>query len=483
MLTSLNFLNKGEIFPPKSESDRLKLYEDNKKLFKGGHDEVYHEAFKRIERVINDFGEVISYPVIINYQKLFTLKLIDLLLGEEPKIKAKKADSADQGAIEKIKEKSDLINTSYMIGIDVIRYGDGLFYVYKDVDGGKIGFTQPPYWFPVVNPLNTNDILHHVIAYMQGEDDNQTLVCQIHSKGSYEQREYRLSKTMQGYEISTLLRTNFIQTGLDDFAVIQVSNLRTTDSITGYDDYTDVDSIISEILVRVAQISKILDKHATPSVSGPSSCIEVDHITGEAKLKMGNFFPTDCKEDPEVKYITWEGQLEAAFKQLELLINALYIVSETGATLLGETDKAGNAATGTALKLKMMSPQTKVKRIRMRFDPALKKAIKLCSQLGGKDVVNLTDTPISITWQDGVPTDEKEQAEIMASRTGNKPTISQKRAVMMLDDLTEEQAEEELERINEDEAALNPMASDPFGDKNGDQENESGTEGTLNDNA
>ena len=382
MLTNLDFLNKGEIWPPKSESDRMTRYEDHKLLFQGRHDKVYYEQFKRIERVINNFGEVISYPVIINYQKLFTVKTMDLLLGEAPKIKSQESDSPEQVTLDAIGEKSDLINTAYKVGIDVIRFGDGLFYIYKDGEnGGKIGFTQPPYWYPVVNPDNTSEILYHVIAYTKGEKDNQTLVCQIHIKGSYELREYKLIGTTGGITIDNLVSSRIIQTGLKDFAIIQVSNLLTTDSVTGYDDYVDMDSIISEILVRVGQISKILDKHASPSVSGPSGCIEQDIITGEWRLKMGSFFPQDSKEDPEVKYITWEGQLAAAFKSLEFLVNVLYVVSETGATLLGETDKAGNASSGTALKLKMMSPITKVKRIRMRFDPALKKVLVIQSAM------------------------------------------------------------------------------------------------------
>jgi hypothetical protein len=472
MLTNLNFLNSGEIFPPKCESDRMKKYEDNKLLFKTRQDKVYYEQFKRIERVINNFGEVVSYPVIINYQKLITLKIIDMLLGESPKIKAPKQKESpvnlEQITIDSIIEKSDLYNTAYMVGIDVSRFGDGLFYIYQDIDGGKIGFTQPSYWYPVVNPENTSDILYHVIAYtVCVSDDNYRLICQIHSKGSYEQREYKLIQTLQGKEIGNLVDSKIIQTGLSDFAIIQVSNLRTTDCICGYDDYTDIDSIVSEILVRIAQISKILDKHASPSVSGPSGCLEQDHITGEWKLKMGSYFPKDSKDDPTVEYITWNGQLDSAFKQLEFLINTLYIMSETGATLLGETDKAGQASSGTALKLKMMSPQTKVKRIRMRFDPALKKAMRLCSQLGGESISDLTNIPISITWQDGIPNDDTELANIMNIRTGGKATISQKRAIQVLDDLSDEQVEEELEEIQDEEATQNPLSIPPFsGDNN-----------------
>src|SRR5690606_69911 len=120
---------------------------------------------------------------------------------------------------------------------------------------------------------------------------------------------------------------------------------------------------------------KILDKHAEPSVSGPTGALEYDPITGEWHLKMANYFPRDGKEDAEVKYITWDGQLESNFKLIEKLINFLHAISEMGGQLLGDTTEVGGALSGTALRMKMISPLAKVKRIAMRFKPALKKAI------------------------------------------------------------------------------------------------------------
>ena len=68
-----------------------------------------------------------------------------------------------------------------------------------------------------------------------------------------------------------------------------------------------------------------------------------------------------------------------------------------GDTSSGGKSAGGNAISGAALRKLMISPLAKVNRIRMRFDPALKKAIKLCSQIGGEGIVDLTDKKISIT--------------------------------------------------------------------------------------
>jgi hypothetical protein len=478
MLTNLNFLNVGQLWPPDCETERLKLYNTNKMLFECEHHQVYAEQFKRIQRVIGNFQNVVSYHVLANFQKLITLKVGDLLLGEAPKITAGADGSPEQNTIKKIMEKSDLVNTCYMNVIDVSRYGDGLFLVYKDADikAGKIDVTQPPIWFPIVSPDNIKKIIYHVLAWTYEDIDDRNkkqkyMKCQIHSKGSYEERIYTLSDSY-GTITGIFLPGRIVKTGLNDFAVVQVPNTITSDRVHGIDDYNDIDSLVSEIEVRVSQIAKILDKHAEPSVSGPTTCLERDPETGEYKLKMGNFFPRDNKEDAEVKYITWDAQLEANFKILDKLINILHTISEMGSAIFGDTSSGGksaggNAVSGTALRRLMVSPLAKVNRIRMRFDPALKKAIKLCSQLGGEGIVDLSNTEISIAWKDGLPEDPKEQADIMMVRTGNKATISQYRAIQSLDGLTDQDTQLELDRIADDEERINPIGGQaPFGGDN-----------------
>jgi hypothetical protein len=70
----------------------------------------------------------------VNYQKLISLKVADLLVGEEPQIKAGEADSPEQLSVDNIKKNTDLVNKAFEAVIDVSRYGDGLLYIYKDLD-------------------------------------------------------------------------------------------------------------------------------------------------------------------------------------------------------------------------------------------------------------------------------------------------------------------------------------------------------------
>lgn len=459
MLTDLTFLDPGQKFPPPCESERLTTYAENRKLFEGDHAEIYAKQLQRIDRVIGNFGDVVNFAVVMNFQKIMSLKIADLLIGEAPKISAGDPDSAEQVSVDWIIERSDLINTAYMAGIDVSRYGDGIFYVRKEANQGIIDITQPGMWFPVVSPDNVKLIMNHVLAWTyetkSGNTKQKWLKALVHYKGYYEQRIYRMTNDT----ITALESSDRIILGINDFAVIPVPNIITSDRVTGMDDYKDIDSIVSELMVRIGQVDRILDKHADPSMQGPPSALERDTTTGQWRLKSGSYFVVDNEagQTSEVKYLTWDGQLTAAFMMIEKLTNILYTISEMGSAIFGDmAGSAGAAPSGTALRRLMISPLAKVNRIRMRFDRALKKAIDLCSQLGGPNIVSLANVDISIKWQDGLPSDPLEEAGIIEKRTGGVATMSKRRVLQIYDGMSDKDADEELDQIETEEMSSTP---------------------------
>lgn len=465
MLTSLDFLKVGQSFPPKSEIERLDKYNKNKLIFEGKHEQVYYDSFKRIARVVSNFQEVVSYSVIANYQKLISLKVADLMLGEAPRIVVGEDNSKQQKAINEISNNSDLTNTLYTSVLDLSRYGDSVFLVYKEDNQAKIDITQPSYYFKVVDERNIRKVVNHVLAHtyevevtgglFSKEKKKKYLYCQIHYKGFYE--EFTCELNEQNIIVSAT-ETKRIKTGLNDFAVVPVHNLLTSDRSYGLDDYSDLDSIISEIEVRISQISKILDKHAEPSMQGTENALQWNEHTNSYEFKNGNYLPLSDGDTP-VSYITWDAQLQANFEVIEKLINVLATVSEMGSALFDTQEKQGQVASGTALRRMMISPLAKVNRVRLSFDSAIKKALFLASQLANAKI-DFQD--INIIWNDGLPNDPKEEAEVMAIRTGNKATLSQWSAIQRLDSLNDEDTTKELEAIKQDEVNNNPLSNMNF---------------------
>ncbi|SFM37773.1 phage portal protein, partial [Pelosinus propionicus] len=255
-------------------------------------------------------------------------------------------------------------------------------------------------------------------------------------------------------EIGQMISSTTYKTGLSDFAIVQLPNVQASGNIHGRDDYTPIDPIIMELISRVGQIAKILDKHASPSMEAPDSAFQVDNDTGEYTLKAGDAFIRNSKEDAETRYITWDGNLEAAFKEFDMLLNQLYSVSEMGAAIFGDL-KGSIPPSGAALRRLMVNPLMKVGRIRNHADPVVKKIIALLSEVT-PSVSGLKRSDIEIQWQDGLPNDPLEEAQIMNLRV-QAPTMSATTAMQRYDNMGIEQAEEELGRIQEQALTANPV--------------------------
>jgi hypothetical protein len=61
----------------------------------------------------------------------------------------------------------------------------------------------------------------------------------------------------------------------------------------------------------------------------------------------------------------------------------------------------------------------------------------------------------TIAWQDGIPKNELEEAQIMGMRTGNKPNLDIKSAIKRMDGVDDQKADEIIRRIGEDEKNAN----------------------------
>ncbi|GLI51331.1 hypothetical protein TSYNTROOL_14170 [Tepidanaerobacter syntrophicus] len=451
MLTDLKFLEVGKQFPPESEKERLQNYSTYKKIFEGKHNEVYQNQIDRVKRVQGDFQEVISYDVILNYQQLMSKKVADLLCGESPKISVQ--DEKKQKIVDEILKRNDIFNLIYILSMDSSRYGVGLFYLYKDLNRGVIDLTQPALWFPVVHQRNVRRIQYHVLCIPRQINEKETeLYVEIHEKGRYTVKYFLIRNGKIVREFTD--EEKVIETGLNDFAIIPVTNITTSDNITGISDYTTIDSIVCELEVRFIQIAKVLDKHSQPSMQGPSSALTYNRETDSYSLKTGSYFVVESN-DGKVSYLTWDAQLEANFRFIKELQNALYILSEMGGTLLGERENGtGGVTSGIAYKLKMETALQKVSRIRNNMDTAIRKAISGCAKMEGYDI---GENELIIEWKDGLIDDEKEQAEIMQIKNGNKPTLSHVTSIMMANDMSREEAEEEYQRIVQEEQEANPL--------------------------
>lgn len=448
-LDDLSWLMPGQPFPPPCARHRLQNYRENKQLFEDKHALVYEQQFKRIERIIGNFQEVVSYANVLNYQKLLTVKTADLVFGEAPTVTV--SDDSVQKEINSILLDTDFWHYMYISCVDLSRYGDT---VIMHSPEGKLNVVPPSAWYPVVDTYDIRNFKYHAFCTLYIVDSGKEqygLHTQIHcpsEPGKCDEQDYLLEGNPGAFKIGKPLKRQkevSVETRLNTCPVYRISNMLTSDRLFGLDDYRSVDSIISELMVRISQISKVLDKHAAPSMTGPSSALVCDQLTGEWRLKLGDYFPNDDPSVPPPQYIVWDASFEASFKQIELLVNQLYTISEMGSAIFGDlSNKTGDVPSGSALRRLMMSPLAKARRIANRYDPVIKKLLSALLEIKG---IKYSPAEITVTWNDGLPADPSEDAEIANLRTGGKATLSQLTAIKRLDKMSDSDADAELELI------------------------------------
>lgn len=444
MLTNLDWLDKGRPYPPPSEAERIKAYDENERLFETKHMDVWADDFEKLAKRLKKRGIDFNVDTVLNYHQLLSKKTADFVCGETPTIEL----ASGGNKLDKILSDSQWASKLYEAFIDVSRYGNAI----PKLVGDRLTAVAPRFWFPIVDMADLKHIVLHVIAYPVTPDDKGVmteLYVEIHNIGSIETRLYKFDGEKN--EVGALKEEGKTeQTGLDTFAVLPLTNVTHSSSVFGVNDYTIINSIVARILWRLHCIDKVLDKHSEPSVSGPSSALELDPKTGMYFLNLGTYFKRNSEQDPDLKYITWDGNLDASFKEIEVLLNQLYTLSEMGQAF--SEAAGGTSDSGEALKLRMVSPRIKAARLVGINNDTVKKTVALLAGANGLQV-KLED--MNIHWYDGLPDDEKEQVEILTTATGGAPIMSQYSAIKRRG-LSDKEVEEELEQMANEGAANAP---------------------------
>ncbi|SFH23162.1 Phage portal protein, SPP1 Gp6-like [Desulfotomaculum arcticum] len=471
----------NEYFPPPSHKERIARYRDNRKLFMGQH----YDVFKRVQNRLTSRQNDVIY-ISVNLPAIICKKSADFLFGEPTAYSAGKDDNSnEQKALDRINGDNnlDIINYESALGnayrgdsFYKIRWGqeyDGMVDARYDPFRAIIEAQNPEYVFPETFPGDANKIMAYHIAVPFLIRDNKKgdywiLNVESHFPGRIIYRKFNLNPVTITYDneitewrIYSEIKDAYklVETDVPFPLVVHVPNFATDEIWEGIDDLSDNKPLFDEINNRLSQIAAILDKHADPAMAVPAGLLSEDE-EGNPVFRVGlnKIFEIMGKEDVVPQYITWDGQLQAAFQELEKLIDILLINAEIPAVALGKGDSGTSGSSGLSIKWRMNSILAKINRKRQYYNKGLKRVLTIAQMLeharGGKQNYQLF-TPL-IKFRDGLPDDETEMANIMAIRTGGKATISQKSAVMWLDSLTEEQAEKELERIRAEEAVADP---------------------------
>jgi hypothetical protein len=248
-----------------------------------------------------------------------------------------------------------------------------------------------------------------------------------------------------------------INTKLDDFAIIPVVNASTADNIYGCSDYNNIYSSTVEIFIRQSKIAKTLDVHADPIQIVPESAVEYDEETGAYYFKLQNALIMKNKDDPKPEKLTWDASLDSSENELKRWWEAFY--NETlGPMVMGASNVPTLAnISGATLRELNKTAISKIKNLQKKYNTPLIKIIKNALKLSNKNIDNIT-----IHWAE-LFADTADEVLTRIDKRLKNGTISKLEAIMILDGVTKEEAQEKLMEIQTEEADYMEMMGDEDG--------------------
>lgn len=480
------------MFPPPHDIERLSKYFRGRKIFDGKQ----YEIVERMSELLKDTPHAAQLKTLymaVNLMDVLLVKPADMLVGEPPTYEGA-AEGEDDEAIDRIVEENDLNQLIHELTVGAGIRGDSWLKVYYDyrhdyseVPGGPpAGVAKEPI-IEAVNPMYVYPEMAHNsakrfkavnIAIVEWEFDLKDgevpyLNVERHVPGYIFYERYRLTAlgvdntfggsilTFHiGEPVPTGRADDVVETGVPQILMHHIPYKSVDDHWAGISGIEKMESILAAINDTLVQLDFILHKHSDPTAYGPE-------LDGTDVRIGGKYIPVRKDEvTPGYMQFLSTQQLDGIFKELDLLIGLVFQLSETPQWLFGTQISGGSAggtgtshSDGAAIKARFMPILTKVKRIRTHVDRAIRDALysaQLLENFANDGVDSFAPyAPVypKIIWKDGVPRDDKAEAETMQIRTGGRATLDVKSAIKALDGVDDDYAQEIADAISADEKA------------------------------
>lgn len=453
---------KWETWPPEGHGDRLANYDKYRLLFKGQHQEV----FARVQKWLDKTPDKTLIYIVCNFAGLISKMSADFLFGEPFRVVVGDEGSKEQEAVNWLVAQNKLLTKCYEMALSNSWRGDAVFKIRfgKPQAWGEdqpIIEAQPPsYFFPDLNGDNIQEMTGATLAWKKQYGGKEYIRKEIHKPGLIRNELWLLdgSRIKEQVNLSTIPDYANLpeeqKTRYPGLLVEHVPNWRGDEDFWGMSDYADLESLFDAMNNRLSKIDKILDKHSDPKLVVPPGLMKYDPAMKVWYVEREHLDVIEVPQGEDgagdlPKYIVWDAKLEAAFQELDKILELAMMMSETAPAAFG-LEKGGMADSGRALKFRLIRTLAKINRKKLYFDRALKNALYVAQVLDVNwGAGSYEPKEPQIEWADGLPADPKEQAEIEQTRLASGNT-SLESSVRRLDNLTGKALQEELERIQED---------------------------------
>lgn len=473
----------GIVWPPEEHQPRLRRYARNYLLYTGQHESVFVGGYKAEGEAFRyAYDETVEY-LAVNFLGRLSKLLSSRLFGEGVQITGPEEDERTQAFIDDLYREEQLQHKFILASRGASYRGDALLKVWYSAEQRRIRISTvlPSIWFPETSGVDRDEIIAHTIGQLlddpAGDEEIKYLWLERHEKRDatvwITNRVFRAEKDGDEYryqpadELRPAAWSKWpmfagvqpeVNTQLGDFLLIHIPNVQTEErGIWGASDYEELLTLQGELNNRMTQREDVLDKHVDPIMVLPAGALSIDpnRPNDPPSVNMDDIRAVELSADGKVPVgrVTWDAHLGPSETELRDLVENIAAVAGIDVQALRPSEGMAPAS-GRAIKLGQMNTQTTVAEKRLTFGPRVAQVFSVATKLAnvpgvaldGEKPAPLDASQIEMRFSDGLPQDEQEDAQYQADRlaSGTQHPVD---AIMALDGLTREQAEEKYERI------------------------------------
>ncbi len=392
-------------------------------------DDQHREYFLGEGRTQHDFPEVQTATEIIrpyvaaNLLGLISETTADMLFGEDPIIRVD--DEIQQAKLTALVEATSLADLLHDLAEDCSAEGEA--FIEAVIHDGQVYLTSVPAEtiFPEGGILPDGQYASYVRYAIQNWGTPERPIWLLletrhlagaitHSLWQLDERGMRMPEPLDLVNWKTpngrVLRP-VVRTGIVSNTITWIPNrLRAGRVVSDYDRLLQLQDLVN---AKYTQLARVIGIHADPAMYFPTDLRDDD---GHIRSRYKAFFVQSKDQAPG--YITWESQLDAALRDRGAAVQMLLIRARMSPALLGLKEGAAPDA-WKKLRLEAANTLSMIKGKARRWAPRVRRALAVAQELQQTlPGERFERYPIAVEVRDGIPIDDKEQAETIATLRG-----------------------------------------------------------------
>lgn len=457
------------VFPKQADKVRLERYAYYYKLYSAEHYDAYNIL---AQEGFNTRYAKLRY-VVGNFAGLASRVLADMLFGEGLTIDVKDKDL--QVFIDGLQERNQLFTQFYESELVNSSKGDDVFKLRvgsrnpKDPEAeSEIIIEQigPDFYFPEFSRNSSRGQADADVIVTEFMDAGICYIHkEIHTPGLIENEVYQYDKSAgkivkQIPDVSKFGYEERELTGAERSLVFHIPNVRDGAGFWGTSDYRDLETLFFALNNRITKTDNILDKHSDPILAVPPGVLDEEGNVNKSALGL---VEVDAENGGKPEYIVWNANLEAAFKEIEKIVEFLFMFSEIAPDTMGMGKTGGQAESGRALKFKLLATIRKRNRKKRYYDQAIKDMYYTAMQVSKfhkvpiDNVIPKEAERPTIDWGEGIIPDKTEEIDNATKRI-DAGLSSRADEIAKLDNKTPDEAKEKVKEIDKEAVEGAPPA-------------------------